>query len=399
MMQKILFIVTQSEFGGAQRFLFNLAVNLEKEKYHIIVAAGTDGNWELLKALSKNNIEIHKLKNLKRNINPYFDFRALLEIIKLIKVFRPEILFLLSSKAGIIGCLANRIVKIFQPEFNDVVIYRINWAFNDPRGVLSRLFYIFIERITAPLKDIILHNNQYDLLTARRFKIKPKIGFKIIYNGIDLETLNFSEREEARQALLSKKPLLNIPAPRIILGAIANFYKTKGLLYLIEAIASLDLKTSDFILILIGEGRERKKLEKLIRKKKLENKIFLLGQVPQAFRLAKAFDIFILSSLKEGQPWAILEAMAAKLPIIATKVGAIEEMLTDQKTGLLINPKDSNALAEAIKTLLINSSLRNELGVNGFLRVKINFKLSDMLSNYKILFQKIRSKELNDYIF
>ena len=146
------------------------------------------------------------------------------------------------------------------------------------------------------------------------------------------------------------------------------------------------LKNTDFNLIIIGDGLERKKLESKIAEYELKNDIILAGQIQDAYKYLKAFDIFILSSIKEGFPWVILEAMAAKLPIIATRVGALEEMLENGKSGILVESKNPRQMAEAIKYLLENETVRQEIAIQTHQTVLFKFTMEKMVRETEELF-------------
>ena len=171
----------------------------------------------------------------------------------------------------------------------------------------------------------------------------------------------------------------------ILIGTIANFYPTKGLSYLIEAAAKLKTK-HNFQIVIIGDGIERTYLESLITKYNLEENIILAGQIPEAAKYLKAFDIFVLPSIKEGLPYAILEAMAAGLPIVATNVGGISEMITDNESGLLVPPKNPEALAEALKKLIDAPELRARLGQNAAATAAAKFSLKEMLKKTRQIY-------------
>jgi glycosyltransferase involved in cell wall biosynthesis len=183
-------------------------------------------------------------------------------------------------------------------------------------------------------------NNKHDLDQAKELRITPKKELILIHNGVDLNKIDFLEKERARDKL-------ELPRDEYIIGTIANFYKTKGLKYLIQAMKEVEDKK----LIIIGEGRERKSLEELIKKEGLKDKIKLLGKKKDAYKYLKAFDIFVLSSVKEGFPWVALEAMSARVPVIATRVGAIPEIMTHKENGLIIEPKEPRQIVEALNEI------------------------------------------------
>ena len=169
------------------------------------------------------------------------------------------------------------------------------------------------------------------------------------------------------------------------MGTIANLYKNKGIEYLILAIAKIS-NDNRFNLVIIGDGPEKANLEKLIKKKNLENRIFMIGYVPNAYRYLKAFNLFVLPSIKEGQPWVILEAMAASLPIVATNIAGIPEMIENEKSGLLVEPADSEALSLAIEKMLTHPSLSQECAKNAFKTIKEKFKTETMIRQNESLF-------------
>jgi len=344
-MKKILFIITQSEFGGAQRYIFETSRGLDKTQYEILVAAG-HGDGELFKKLQITETRSLYLKQLRRTLWPWQVILSIKEILDLLKKEKPDVLFLSSTTAGLLGSIAAKIYKIQNTKYKIRVIYRIGgWAFRDPRAFWKNWLILLAEKLTAPLKDKIIVNSEIDRKLALKYKIVPETKLVKIYNGINVNSLDFLSREEARNRLkpgFFKKPGFDIP----IVGTVANFYKTKGLEYLIQSAHRLSkAEPCSIKFIIIGEGGLRPELENLIKKYRLENKVILVGRMPNAYQYLKAFDVFVLPSLKEGFPWIILEAIAAEIPIVATKIGALPEIL-DEK--FLVEPKNSQALAEKI---------------------------------------------------
>ena len=389
--KRILFIITQSEMGGAQKFVFEIVSRLNKEKYNTLVAAGSDGGGEFLKQLDSVSVQHRTINSLKRNISPIHDLKAIFEIRKLIKDYKPHTIFLNSSKAGFIGSLVSKFM-IRDPK-NPVgnlgsslrdsrfkIIYRIGgWSFNDPGPKWKKLFWISLERLSARWKDIIIVNNKHDFDQAKRFKIKPRNKVQLVYNGLDVYKINFMDREEARLKLFEKAARQSgkIFNAETIIGTIANFYPSKGLEHLIET--AEHFKNDNVVFVIIGEGIERPRLEKLIIEKGLRKKVLLLGQINDALRFLPAFDIFILSSIKEGFPWVVVEAMAAKLPVIATRVGAIPEIIEDTKNGMLVEPARPEHIAKKIQELLDNDHLRREIGIQAHQTVLFKFPLDKMI--------------------
>jgi len=271
--KKILFLVTQSEFGGAQRFIYNLISGLTQIKTQIdaeiVVGAGPEGDDRngLLFALEKKGINTKHLKYLRRSVNPFFDFLGLLEIRKLIKKEKPDILFLCSSKAGFLGSFVGGSFVGGRLRQRMMVIYRIGgWSFNDPWPDWKKKIYIKLEKHTAKFKDIIINNAESDRKQAIKLGIKPKEKIITIYNGIDTSNLIFLEKKDAIKRLNHLISNFQFPISNKfsisnfqLIGTVANLYSTKGIEYLIQAANILKDKNIKFIVI--GEGKERRKLK------------------------------------------------------------------------------------------------------------------------------------------
>ncbi len=371
--KKILFIITKSEMGGAQRFLYDFITHLNPNNYEILAAAG--GRGELLEKLDSRGIKTASIKYFS-NIPGIKNILAFFEILFLIKNFRPDILYLLSSEAGFSGALAGGLYRLLSRK-KIKIIYRIGgWAFKEPRNIVIKKIYLLAEKISAPFKDIIITNSEFDRQLAIKNKIAKPEKIVTIYNGLDIENLKFLSKEEAKKLLGLNNG--------IAIGIIANLYKNKGLEYLVYAAAKI--KNPELKFVIIGDGPEKKELGRLIKETHLENSVFLIGYIDDAYKYLKAFDIFALPSVKEGQPWTILEAMAAETPIVATNIAGIPEMLENEKSGLLVEPADSNALVSAIEKMLTHTSLAKECAKNALVIVREKFNLADMIRKNEELF-------------
>lgn len=375
--KRILFIITQSDEGGAQRFLYNLLSRIAN-RYKVRVAIGSDGGKDLIEKLNGINVETLILKNLKRKISPMNDIRASFEIRDLMGEFQPDTLFLLSSKAGFIGSLA----LVFPSKIRHIrIIYRIGgWTFNDPWPIWKKKLWIRLEKLSAGWKDIIIVNNRHDLAQANTLGIKPREKTVLIHNGLDPYKLDFLDRDEARVRLFEKisRHSGKIFQVNTIIGAVANFYPAKGLKSLVET-AEYFKNTGEAVFVVIGDGPERQAIEEKIKEKGLEKKLFLLGQIKDGYKLMPAFDIFVLPSLKEGFPFALIEAMAAKLPVIATRVGAVPEIIENGKNGYIVEPDKPEQLVKRLKEIIGNDRLCQELGIQAHQTALFKFPLEKMI--------------------
>ncbi len=381
--KRVLFAITQSEYGGAQRFLNNLINRFDRTKFESFLIVGASSGEEFLNKSAKGAVtEIFRIESLKREVNLFSDLKAYGKFKKTVETLKPDVVFLVSSKAGFIGSLAVKSInKKLGADKKIKVIYRIGgWSFNDPLPWWKKKLFIILEKISAGWKDIIIVNNQHDLDQAKNYKIRPKKEIHIIPNGLDVYKMDFLPKDEARLRLFEKisKQLGKIFQVKTIVGTIANFYQTKGLTYLIDA--AEHFKNNDsLVFFIVGDGPERSNLEKMITEKGLNKKVILLGQIPDAFRYLPAFDIFVLPSIKEGFPWALIEAMAAKLPVISTAVGAVPEIIENEKNGYIIGPANSILIAAKIKELLADEFRRQEMAIQAHQTILLKYGLDKMV--------------------
>jgi glycosyltransferase involved in cell wall biosynthesis len=383
----ILYLISQSDSSGIHRHVFDLALSFKNE-FNVIVAFGgkESENEELIKNLKKFGIKYHIIPYFRRSIRPIYDFLALIYTIKLIREIKPDIIHLNSSKMSVIGSLAGVISKIKITKFwprttrpEAKIIYTAHgWVFNE-LGFKRRVVYRWAERLTSCFKDKIICVSHHDYAFAVKKKIAPKKKMIVIHNGI--APINFLSREQAREKLFEINPNLksSILNHKFLIGSIGHLFKTKSFQYFIEAISILRKSDVDIAAVVIGEGKERSYLEKMIKNKNLENIFFLAGAIPNAATLLHAFDIYVCSSIKEGLPYAILEAMSAGIPIVATEVGGNREVIKNEKTGILIEPANPKLLAVKIKELIDNKRAREMICRKEMKKVEKEFRLEKMI--------------------
>ncbi len=342
-MKKILYIITLPDWGGAQAHIYYSAGWPFNNEYEVSVLVGQSDNFKskinlLDKLANFNDVKSGQLKNLVRPIHPIKDVLALLEIINYYNREKPDIVHLNSSKAGILGSFA-KLLSSHKPE----IIYMVHgWVFLEPMNAVKKWLYIFLEKLASHWRDKIFVLGETEKQIAIKYKICPEEKLEIRRHSIPANS--FLDKNTARKEL-------GLPQDKKIIGTIANFYPAKGIEYLIEAAAKIN--RPDIIFAVIGDGAKRHNYELLITNYKLQSKFLLLGERDSAAQYLKAFDSFVLPSVKEGAPYVILEAMAAELPIIAADVGNVSEMLKDYQNKIIIPPADVETLMKAIEDKLM----------------------------------------------
>lgn len=370
---KILFVITKSVWGGAQRYVFDLATNLSKDEFEVAVALGPQekGLWGMLGTKLENaRIPVSLIQSFQKSINPIKDISAFFELLALYNHFKPDIIHVNSSKAGGIACAAAVWHQFITGKRTNRIFTVHGWAFlEDWRPHWQRALIRFASKLTACLctRVIVISKRDYD--SALSYNVAPSSKVTYIPNGIG--TFSFREKNIAQKELLKKEHAL-------VVGVIAEWTKNKGLTYVLEAMPVILKEFPETVLCLVGWGKEGEKLKMKSKKLQLDKNIFFVSKNEAATYL-KAFDIFVLPSLKEGLPYTILEAGLARLPVVATRVGGIPDIIEHEKQGILIDPCSSEQLADKIIQLLRNSNAREQLGNALHERVVKNFSFGAML--------------------
>jgi len=341
--KKVLQIITKSNFGGAQKYVYELSKKMKSDGYNIVAAFGGDG--PLKEKLQNEDVRTIEIESLHRDINIFSDFKVFWKIIKIIKKEKPDVVHLNSSKVGAIGSIAARFC------FTPRIIFTIHGlAFNEDRGIISKNIIKLINHIAIfySHKSIAVSENvkKNILEIPLSFIIKNKVI--VIKNGID--EIDFIQRNESRD-FISNKIGQNIDNKKII-GTIAELHQIKGINYLIDAAKIITKKELELIFVVFGEGDERKELEKHINENNLNDHFYLLGFVDNAPKYLKGVDLFVLPSLYEALALVILEAKQAGIKIAASNTGGIPEAISNYKKVTLFEPKNVDDMSEKICSII-----------------------------------------------
>ncbi len=372
--KKVLYLITKSNFGGAQRYVFDLATGIPNNVYEPVVALG--GNGILKEKLDEAGIRTIVIDKLERDISLIKEFSVFFALIKLFKKEKPDIVHLNSSKIGGLGSLAGRVAGV-----PNIIFTGHGWAFNENRNSFSKIiiFMLYIFTIMASDRTIAVSEKTKRQIIYRAPFLKKKMP--VIYNGMD--RINFVPKDDSRNHLYSILDNNNLDKNSIWVGSVGELHHIKGQSCLIEAFSGLkeSQKVSNIKLLIVGEGEEREKLEKLITERRLNKEVFLVGRVEDARRFLRAFDIFVFPSFSEAMPYALIEAGFAGLPVIASKVGGIPEIIEDKNSGVLINPKDVYDMRDKMIDFIQHKEKREKFGQNLQKSVVEKFSKQRMLSD------------------
>ena len=351
--KKVLFLITKSNWGGAQRYVYDLATNLDREKFEPVVALG--GNGILADMLENAGIRVINIESLGRNISLKKEWFFARELWQILRVERPDVFHVNSSKAGGVGTLLGRLLRA-----PNVIFTAHGWAFNEDRPLWQKLITKFLHWITV-------------LLSHRTIAVSSAIVKEMNWPGAlrKMKIVNpgrtigpMYQKIEAREKIMDFSPRLLPYQSDPWLVCVAELHPIKRHHILIEAISELVKNYPTLRLILIGDGELRSAIEKRIVDADLTENIFVLGNITEAARFLKAFDMFVLASKSESYGYVLHEAGLAELPVVATNVGGIPDIIINNQSGLLVPPDDISAIHEAIKKLIDNPDLAKSLANN-----------------------------------
>ncbi len=376
---KILYIITKSNWGGAQRHVFDLAVAMQGLGHEVKVALGGDG--PLKTQLEAAGIFTYTIASMGRDISIGKDSGSLQEIFSVIKEQKPDILHLHSPKAAGLGALSGRLLGV-----KNVIMTVHGWTWNEDRPIYQRIGIIFFSWLTGILchRVIVICRRDYDQ-AIRLPGLKNKLV--LIPNGIEPATLVSVDGAKQFMAKAIGMDVAYFDKSTAI-GTIAELHPNKGLTFLIEAMALVVSRYPNALSLIISDGQEKERLQALIQEKRLDKHVFLLGRIDNAAQYLKAFSIFVLPSIKEGLPYTLLEAGAASLPVISTNIGGIPDIIHDMETGILVQPKRSADLAHAIMFSIEHPKERSVYAARLKEKISTTFSLDKMIESILKLYTR-----------
>lgn len=339
---KIAYLITRSDtVGGAHIHVLDIATAATAEGHDVHVLVGGDGPYSTL--LRERGIKVTNLRYLVRPIRPHIDALAVIECWQALRRLEPDILHTHSTKAGLVGRVAARAAGI------PSVFTAHGWAFSEGIGAKARRLALLLERLAARLGDAIICVSEYDRELALELNVGNRELLTRIRNGVT--DIGVKLRSDCVHDDIIK------------IVSVARLDVQKDHELLIHALESL--RDYPWKLELIGDGPLMEAIRAKVMTLRLEDRVAFSGlcrDVP--LRLASS-DIFVLVSNWEGLPLSILEAMRAQLPVVASNVGGVSESVVDGETGYLVPRGDKTLLAERLRRLLQDASLRIQMGKAG----------------------------------
>jgi sugar transferase (PEP-CTERM/EpsH1 system associated) len=353
-------LIYRLQEGGAERVVLNIASGLRGSSVESSICSTVPASS--MKALLPSDIGLFELQRRPGN-DPSFVW----QLYQLLRRQRPHVLQTHSWGTLCEGLVAGRMARI------PVIIHL-------EHGTLqTRKYQIRVQRFAWPRADRLLAvcsrlaDRMSDTMNV------PRSSIHTIRNGVDVNRFGGQRRNEARLRL-------GLPADSLVVGTTGRLTDVKDHQNLLEAVRLLAASHPRLRCLIAGDGPLKPALESSIQALGLQAVVKLLGHRQDVEMVLAALDIFVLSSQSEGLPMAILEAMASGLPIVSTRVGGIDEVVADGKTGLLVEPRSPDALMGAIRFLAENPARRAQMGAAGRLRTERELSLDTMVAAYERLY-------------
>jgi len=367
---KVVHIITRLDMGGSAQNTLLTALHHDSRHYNVWLIKGSTLESAMTKAetklvedqletAKKQGIKIIDVPSLVRRISPINDLRALVSLFRLMRKLEPHIVHTHTSKAGILGRLAAWLARV-----PTIIHTPHGHVFYGHFGRLLSRIFLQVEKLLGRITHHQIALTPEESNDYLNLGVAKSNNISVIHSGVDMNCFKRSATESN-----PKRNELGIPSDYLVVGYVGWLIPIKGVTYLVNAMAEVVQRHPNSLLLLVGKGDEKgeeeTKLSKQVENLGIADNVRFLGWRPDVDEIMSCFDIFVLPSLNEGMGRVLVEAMATGLPIVASSVGGIPDLVKDGENGLLVPPANAGALEQAISDLLSDKSRRKHMGETG----------------------------------
>ena len=385
---KVIHVITRLDRGGSAQNTLLTTIGHDRSCFDPMVVAGLPGQWdaqggdaateENCRYLEKAGVRWHLLPTLTREVNLIKDCATLWRLVVLFRQERPPIVHTHTSKAGVLGRLAAWLARV------PVVIHTPHGhVFYGHFGPFTSWIFLQVERLLAAGTTCMIALTEAERGDHLLRCVGRADRFAVVPSGIDLP------RFRRLVGVIGPRPeQYGCPPDALVVGSVGWLTPVKGYRFLIEAFARIKPSHPRLRLVIVGSGELRDKLAALAARQGVGDSVRLLGERTDVPHCLAAMDLFVMPSLNEGMGRALIEAMAAGRPVIATKVGGIPAIIEHQRTGLLVPPGDATALAAAMAELLRRPAWAKELGAAASESIGAKFGVPQMVQAVEAVYHE-----------
>ncbi len=373
--------VLEATFGGTRKYLLDLAYHLPEDRFsqHLVVSTLRDPGFARDVQRLREFGHTVTVVQMRRQISPGSDIAAFRQIRGLIKSWEPDVVHSHSSKAGFVARMAAAglpVASLYTPHC---------FAFQMRLSSVRRWMYLQLERFAGRHTDLLVLPSQSQQELAVSARVVPRSKTRVVPTGVAPEKL------KPNRTATQVRQSLDIPADATVLGTVALLSQQKGHKYLLQALPGL-CQDRDIVLLLAGDGPLQQPLKQLAARLSVAECVRFLGYREDIPELLAALDLFVLPSLWEGLPYALLEAMAAKVPVVTTDIPGNNDLVDGATTGWLAAAGDAEGLAAAITEALSDTDEKHRRAHAGYDRILAGHTLSHMINGYIELYSSAGEK-------
>jgi glycosyltransferase involved in cell wall biosynthesis len=377
----VLHPITRLIVGGAQENTMYTAAMLDKERFQAEILSGpqTGSEGSLIDEVRANGVPLTIVPDLVRQVSPWHDLRALSGMARIMRQAGYTIVHTHSSKAGILGRLAARMAGV------PIIVHTVHgWSFHDYMPAPMCTFYKLLERWIASFTDAIIVVTDRDKQKGLQAHIGKEEKYHLIRSAIPLEDFNpaSKNRQATRQAL-------KIPSKAVVVGNVGRFSEQKNPLDWVRVAGIIGRSDPRIHFLLVGDGPLRPLVETRLQEEGIRDRTILTGLRRDVASLMSAMDIFMLSSLWEGLPRVIPQAMAMGLPVVANQADGTDDAIHDGENGYLCSPGEVEMMAERCQDLVCDPLKRLEMGERGRAYATKEFDLQRMITQIEALYEQL----------
>ncbi len=358
-----------------ERVVLDLCRNLDRSRYDVAVYC-THVLGPLAADLEQSGVAVHH-HPIRRRLDHW---TRPVRIYRFLRGFRPDVVHTQHMAAFLDAALATRLAGVGALVHTDHSKYYPT----------EKRRYLLAERVLSGLADAFCAVSRHTRRELAQHEGIPESRIEVVYNGFDFEALpGERDRAEIRSAL-------GIPPDAPVLGAIARLEWQKGLDLLVAAMPRVLRQLPAARAVIVGGGSREEELRRQIEELGLGRRVHLAGWRTDATRFLAAIDLFVMSSNFEGMPIALLEAMAMSLPILATAVGGVPEMVEDDVSGRLMRDRDPHSFGRTAAEMLGDAERLRRYGRAGRQRYERDFRVASMVDSYDRIYRRCLRRDGED---
>jgi glycosyltransferase involved in cell wall biosynthesis len=378
---RVMRVIARLNIGGPAIHTILLTAGLDPARFESTLVTGVEAACEgnMLDLAAQKGVQPLVIPELGREINPMKDWVTLFKLYRLFRDRRPHIVHSHTAKAGTVGRMAARLAGV------PVVVHTFHGhVFHDYFGPLQTRVFIGIERFLASLSDRIVAVSEGQRRELAEYGVASLDKIAVVPLGFELD------------ALLNCEPLrgqlrreLGIPDGMALVGIVARLTAIKNHRLFLDAARLIVEAGQEAMFLVAGDGELRAELEAYVAELRLAERVIFTGWRRDLPRIYADLDVVALSSLNEGTPVSLIEAMAAAKPVVATRVGGVSDVILDKESGYLVQSKDAEGLARGILDLLQAPDRAREMGLAGRAAVHPKYASETMLANIEKLYLEL----------